>query len=129
MTSSMVGAGVTIAVVMPVRTVMKNGTSVWGLTRVSNVPSSSPPRTLRAPTSVIRHVVGVAAGGLEVEDAEGDVGQRRPHVVEAAAGIPCSAGYAACWRTVANMCSTRKDAVDRQSTQAPTERPPRHRPW
>ncbi len=84
MTSSMVGAGVTIAVVMPVRTVMKNGTSVWGLTRVSNVPSDSPPRTLRAPTSVIRHVVGEAPV----------VSRSRTQKVTSASGVPMSSKLA-----------------------------------
>ncbi len=56
----MVGAGTTMAVVMPVRTVMKKGISVWGLTRVSNVPRHSPPRTLMAPTSVILQSAGDA---------------------------------------------------------------------
>ena len=38
---------------MPVSTAMNGGISVWGLTRVWNSPSTSPPRTLTAPISVI----------------------------------------------------------------------------
>ena len=38
---------------MPVSTAMKAGISVCGLTRVWNSPSTSPPRTLTAPISVI----------------------------------------------------------------------------
>ena len=38
---------------MPVSTAMNGGIWVWGLTRVWNSPSTSPPRTLTAPTSVI----------------------------------------------------------------------------
>ena len=47
-----------------------------GLTSVWKVPRHSPPRTLTAPISVMPHVAGVAAGGLEVEHAERDVVQR-----------------------------------------------------
>ena len=39
--------------VMPVSTAMKAGIDVDGLTSVWNSPSTSPPRTLTAPTSVI----------------------------------------------------------------------------
>ena len=38
---------------MPVSTAMNGGIWVWGLTRVWNSPSTSPPRTLTAPISVI----------------------------------------------------------------------------
>ena len=38
---------------MPVSTAMNGGISVRGLTRVWNSPSTSPPRTLTAPISVI----------------------------------------------------------------------------
>ena len=38
---------------MPVSTAMNGGMSVRGLTRVWNSPSTSPPRTLTAPISVI----------------------------------------------------------------------------
>jgi hypothetical protein len=49
----MIGAGATIASVMPVRTVMNGGIGPPGLTSVANCPSSSPPRTLTAPISVM----------------------------------------------------------------------------
>ncbi len=49
----MVGALATMASVMPVRTLMKGGIGAPGRTRVWNSPSTSPPRTLTAPTSVI----------------------------------------------------------------------------
>ena len=39
--------------VMPVSTAMKGGIAVCGLTSVWNSPSTSPPRTLTAPISVI----------------------------------------------------------------------------
>ncbi len=39
--------------VMPVSTAMKGGICACGLTRVWNSPSTSPPRTLTAPISVI----------------------------------------------------------------------------
>ena len=47
------GASATMLLVMPVRTAMKAGIDVCGLTRVWNSPSTSPPRTLTAPISVI----------------------------------------------------------------------------
>ncbi len=47
------GASATIVLLMPVSTAMNAGISVWGLTRVWNSPSTSPPRTLTAPISVI----------------------------------------------------------------------------
>ena len=52
-TASIRGAAATIDVVMPVSTVMNGGISLPGLTSVSNSPSTSPPRTLTAPISVI----------------------------------------------------------------------------
>ena len=47
------GAGITIACVMPVSTVISGGIAMPGFTRVWNVPRHSPPRTLTAPTSVM----------------------------------------------------------------------------
>jgi hypothetical protein len=47
------GASATIVLVMPVSTAMNAGISVCGLTSVWNSPSTSPPRTLTAPISVI----------------------------------------------------------------------------
>ena len=47
------GASITMASVIPVRTVMKAGMVSSGLTSVWNSPSTSPPRTLTAPNSVI----------------------------------------------------------------------------
>ena len=47
------GASATIELVMPVSTAMNGGIAVCGLTRVWNSPSTSPPRTLTAPISVI----------------------------------------------------------------------------
>ena len=52
-TVSMRGARTTIDSVMPVSTVMVGGIARPGLTRVWKVPSTSPPRTLTAPTSVM----------------------------------------------------------------------------
>ena len=84
-TASTGGARSTIDSVMPVSTVIERGMAMPGLTRVWKVPSGSPPRTLTAPISVIAHVRRVAAGGLEVEHAERDLGERRAEVVEACA--------------------------------------------
>ena len=47
------GASTTIELLMPVSTAMNGGISVCGLTSVWNSPSTSPPRTLTAPISVI----------------------------------------------------------------------------
>ena len=55
-TSAMRGAGSTIASVMPVSTVIIGGIGTPGFTNVSNVPSSSPPRSRSAPISVIASV-------------------------------------------------------------------------
>ena len=52
-TDSIRGACATIASVMPVSTWMNTGIGSPGSTRVWNSPSTSPPRTLTAPTSVI----------------------------------------------------------------------------
>ena len=56
--SSMRGASTTIALVMPVSTVMNGGIGAPGLTSVWNVPSSSPPRYRTAPISVISQSAG-----------------------------------------------------------------------
>ncbi len=56
---SMRGASRTIESVMPVRTEMNAGMGSAGLTRVWNSPSTSPPRTLTAPISVMPHWAGV----------------------------------------------------------------------
>ena len=53
-TESIAGDAATMEFVMPVSTAMKGGISVCGLTRVWNSPRTTPPRTLTAPTSVIR---------------------------------------------------------------------------
>ena len=50
---SMGGASLTMELLMPVSTAMNGGISVCGLTSVWNSPSTSPPRTLTAPISVI----------------------------------------------------------------------------
>ena len=50
------GALATIWLVMPVSTAISGGMWAFGLTRVWNSPSTSPPRTLTAPTSVIMSV-------------------------------------------------------------------------
>ena len=55
----MAGASATMASVMPVRTEMNAGMCAWGLTSVWNSPSSTPPRTLTAPISVIAEVAGL----------------------------------------------------------------------
>ncbi len=54
------GAGITIACVMPVRTVISGGMGMPGFTSVWNVPRHSPPRILIAPTSVIAHCAALA---------------------------------------------------------------------
>ncbi len=54
-TSPIMGAGMIIASVMPVSTVIIGGMGTPGLTSVSNVPRHLPPRSLSAPTSVIAH--------------------------------------------------------------------------
>ena len=50
------GASATIALVIPVSTAISGGIFDRGFTRVWNSPSTSPPRTLTAPTSVIMSV-------------------------------------------------------------------------
>ena len=52
-TAAMVGASHTIAVVMPVSWTICGGMLRCGSTRVANSPSTTPPRTLTAPISVI----------------------------------------------------------------------------
>ena len=59
-TSSIGGAGRTIASVMPVSTVMNGGIGTPGFTSVSNVPRHSPPRYFTAPISVIWSQPGAA---------------------------------------------------------------------
>ncbi len=54
-TVSIRGAWATMLSEMPVSTWMNAGIEDPGLTRVWNSPSTSPPRTLTAPTSVIAH--------------------------------------------------------------------------
>ena len=49
----------TIESVMPVSTEMKAGMAPPGLTRVWNSPTTSPPRTLTAPISVMPHSAGL----------------------------------------------------------------------
>ncbi len=56
---SMRGAPATIESVMPVSTEMKAGMAPPGLTRVWNSPTTSPPRTLTAPISVMPHSAGL----------------------------------------------------------------------
>ena len=63
---------------------MNAGIGTPGLTRVWNSPSTSPPRTLTAPISVMCAVGRAAPGGLEVDDDEGDTGQCGAQVVERA---------------------------------------------
>ena len=82
-TSSIRGAGSTIASVMPVSTVIIGGIGTPGFTSVSKRPSSSPPRMLHRADLGDRVVVpGDVAGGLEVDDHERDLRQRRAEVVE-----------------------------------------------
>ena len=57
-TAPMAGSSATAASVMPVSTEMNAGIGMPGLTRVWNSPSTSPPRTLTAPISVIAHEAG-----------------------------------------------------------------------
>ena len=78
------GAVATMPLVMPVRTAMNDGIGSPGLTRVCSSPSTSPPRTLTAPISVMPARRRGAAGGLEVDDDEGDVAQRDAEFVEGA---------------------------------------------
>ena len=78
------GPTVTIASVIPVSTVMAGGMAEPGLTSVWNVPRHSPPRTLTAPISVMACSVARPAGGLQVDHAERDLGQRCPEIVERA---------------------------------------------
>ena len=80
--SSIRGAPATIASVMPVSTAMNGGIDVAGLTSVWNSPSTSPPRTLTAPISVIVAALARAAGRLEVDDDERHLAQRRAELVE-----------------------------------------------
>ena len=68
--------------VMPVSTADERRDRCPGSTSVWNSPSTSPPRTLTAPISVIALSFGGAAGGLQVDDDEGDVGQRSTQVLD-----------------------------------------------
>ena len=52
-TDSIRGAEATMALVMPVKALMTGGMGTRGLTRLWNSPSTSPPRTLTAPNSVM----------------------------------------------------------------------------
>ena len=82
-TDSMVGALRTMAVVIPVSVTIWGGMARPGSTRVASSPSTSPPRTLTAPISVIASwslrpgaaLGGPAAGGFEVDDDERGVAQ------------------------------------------------------
>jgi hypothetical protein len=56
---SMRGAPATMESVMPVSTEMKAGMAAPGLTSVWNSPTTSPPRTLTAPISVMPHSIGL----------------------------------------------------------------------
>ena len=77
---------------------MNAGISVCGLTRVWNSPSTSPPRTLTAPISVIIEPAGGrAAGRLEVDHAERHVAQRAAQLVEACAGPPSRESGVSAW--------------------------------
>ena len=87
-TASMVGASHTIAVVMPVSCTICGGMLRCGSTRVANSPSTTPPRTLTAPISVMASgVFSLGApsmrppGGLQVDHDEGGFAQR--HCVSA----------------------------------------------
>ncbi len=53
------GEPATIASVMPVSTEMNAGMGSPGSTRVWNSPTTSPPRTLTAPISVMPHSAGL----------------------------------------------------------------------
>ena len=56
--TAIVGAPRTVASVMPVSRAMYAGIGRSGSTKVRNSPSTSPPRTLTAPISVIASLVG-----------------------------------------------------------------------
>ncbi len=57
-TCSIRGADTTMASVMPVSAAMNGGIEWPGLTRVASSPTTSPPRTLTAPTSVMPQSAG-----------------------------------------------------------------------
>ena len=61
---------------------MNGGIGAPGSTSVWNSPSTSPPRTLTAPISVIVARLRRAAGGLEVDDDERHLAQRGAELVE-----------------------------------------------
>ena len=82
-TSSMGGAPMSIVVVMPVSTWMNGGTGPPGSTSVWNSPSTSPPRTLTAPISVIAQSAGVPPVVSRSTTTNVDVRQRRAEVVQA----------------------------------------------
>ena len=83
-TSSMRGAGSTIASVMPVSTVMNGGIATPGLTSVSKRPRQLTAAELDRADLGDLAVVGRRARRLEVEDDERDLRQRRAEVVEQA---------------------------------------------
>ena len=78
------GDGATIESVMPVSTAMNGGIGVPGLTSVWNSPSTSPPRTLTAPTSVISASAGDPPVVSRSTTTKVTPGQRRAQVVERA---------------------------------------------
>ena len=73
----------TMAWVIPVRMVINGGIGVPGSTRVWDVPSTSPWRTLTAPISVIPQSAGGSTVVSGVRYAEGDFVERGAEVVEA----------------------------------------------
>ncbi len=105
------GASATIAVVMPVSDWMNGGIGRWGLTRVWNSPSTSPPRTLTAPISVMAESAGLPpvvsrSTTTKVTSASG---------VPRSSKVPCTIwSPAVCMDlTVGRWCDSRRQARPR----------------
>ena len=77
---------------MPVSVAMNAGTGPPGLTSVWNSPSTSPPRTLTAPISVIADPAGRAARGLQVHTTNVTSRQRGADLVEGELHGPAGRG-------------------------------------
>src|SRR6478609_2608275 len=134
-TSAIFGAPITIAVVIPVSTWICAGTGPPGSTSVWNSPSTSPPRTLTAPTSVMADAPGAAPV----------VSRSTTTNVTSCSGVPMSSSVTCTGRPVCGAArSTRggtgdrwtmrrtltapSDTPARAGTPAPAPRDPRGRP-
>src|SRR6478609_5095275 len=117
-TSAIFGAPITIAVVIPVSTWICAGTGPPGSTSVWNSPSTSPPRTLTAPTSVMADAPGAAPV----------VSRSTTTNVTSCSGVPMSSSVTCTGRPVCGAArSTRGGTGDRwtmrRTLTAPSDTP------